>query len=392
VSNYTQITFFAPKDALLSGNPAKLIKGADVDPELAAIAVAIASKYDATNFAFANPSAAIGLAAVNGTATTPMRSDAAPALSQAISPTWTGNHTFSNAITVNGAGTSLKGGVTVNAPSSGIAFTANNVVGSPVAHFTSVNTTTSDVEIYRSTSTANTLAAGPNLNLQDSGAVTATILQHAGGQSELWQFNSAWHQIWKVNANGALGVNAPFGFDVALTVTGLANRRTQLIQASSTSGQSFGLLVSGGTTSADSGLEVTNSAASQTFFKVRGDGIVQAVDQSNTLQDVGWRGTPVNLQSGNYTLVLADRGRLVGETTAGNTITVPANVFSAGDVVTIGAGITSGSITVAQGASLVMNWANGSNTTGNRTLTGVGIATVIFINSTSCWITGSALS
>jgi hypothetical protein len=392
VSNYTQITFFAPKDALLSGNPAKLIKGADVDPELAAIAVAIASKYDATNFAFANPSAAIGLAAVNGTATTPMRSDAAPALSQAISPTWTGNHTFSNAITVNGAGTSLKGGVTVNAPSSGIAFTANNVVGSPVAHFTSVNTTTSDVEIYRSTSTANTLAAGPNLNLQDSGAVTATILQHAGGQSELWQFNSAWHQIWKVNANGALGVNAPFGFDVALTVTGLANRRTQLIQASSTSGQSFGLLVSGGTTSADSGLEVTNSAASQTFFKVRGDGIVQAVDQSNTLQDVGWRGTPVNLQSGNYTLVLADRGRLVGETTASNTITVPANVFSAGDVVTIGAGITSGSITIAQGASLVMNWANGSNTTGNRTLAGVGIATVIFINSSSCWITGSALS
>lgn len=97
MSNYAQITFFAPKDALLSGNPAKLIKGADVDPELAAIAVAIASKYDSTNFAFANPSATIGLAAVNGSATTPMRSDAAPALSQAIAPTWTGKHTFVSA-------------------------------------------------------------------------------------------------------------------------------------------------------------------------------------------------------------------------------------------------------------------------------------------------------
>lgn len=42
----------------------------------------------------ANPSASIGLSAVNGSAATFMRSDGAPALSQAISPTWTGVHTF----------------------------------------------------------------------------------------------------------------------------------------------------------------------------------------------------------------------------------------------------------------------------------------------------------
>ncbi len=53
MSNYTQTTFFAPKDALLSGNPLKLIKGAEVDPELAAIATAIASKYDASSIASA---------------------------------------------------------------------------------------------------------------------------------------------------------------------------------------------------------------------------------------------------------------------------------------------------------------------------------------------------
>lgn len=45
----------------------------------------------------ANPSASVGLTAVNGSASTFMRSDAAPALSQSISPTWTGNHTFSPA-------------------------------------------------------------------------------------------------------------------------------------------------------------------------------------------------------------------------------------------------------------------------------------------------------
>jgi hypothetical protein len=42
----------------------------------------------------ANPSASVGLAAVNGSAATFMRSDGAPALSVAISPTWTGVHTF----------------------------------------------------------------------------------------------------------------------------------------------------------------------------------------------------------------------------------------------------------------------------------------------------------
>ncbi len=45
----------------------------------------------------ANPSASVGLAAVNGSATSFMRSDGAPALSQAIAPTWTGNHTFTPA-------------------------------------------------------------------------------------------------------------------------------------------------------------------------------------------------------------------------------------------------------------------------------------------------------
>lgn len=51
--------------------------------------------------ALANPSSVIGLAAVNGVATSGMRSDGAPALSQAIVPTWTGLHTFSAGATVS---------------------------------------------------------------------------------------------------------------------------------------------------------------------------------------------------------------------------------------------------------------------------------------------------
>lgn len=45
----------------------------------------------------ANPTATIGLSAVNGVATTFIRSDGAPALDQSIAPTWTGTHKFTNA-------------------------------------------------------------------------------------------------------------------------------------------------------------------------------------------------------------------------------------------------------------------------------------------------------
>ena len=55
--------------------------------------------------ASANPTASVGLAAVNGSATTWMRSDAAPALDVAISPTWSGAHTFLGLVKCRGAAT-----------------------------------------------------------------------------------------------------------------------------------------------------------------------------------------------------------------------------------------------------------------------------------------------
>lgn len=65
---------------------------------------------------FANPSAQIGLTTVNGSATTAMRSDAAPALNQGIIPTWTAAHTFSVAPTFSaGATTAYGAGLTWNA-------------------------------------------------------------------------------------------------------------------------------------------------------------------------------------------------------------------------------------------------------------------------------------
>lgn len=58
---------------------------------------------------FANPTAQVGLSAINGAAVTAMRSDAAPALDQGIIPTWTGLHTHQADIVMDGADVDLDG-------------------------------------------------------------------------------------------------------------------------------------------------------------------------------------------------------------------------------------------------------------------------------------------
>jgi hypothetical protein len=51
MSDYSQITDFSAKDLLTTGDPNKLIMGADVDGELDAISTAITSKYDSADLA-----------------------------------------------------------------------------------------------------------------------------------------------------------------------------------------------------------------------------------------------------------------------------------------------------------------------------------------------------
>ena len=52
MSNYTKITNFAAKDAMVSGNPAKVIIGTEVGAEFDAIAVAVNSKANTASPTF----------------------------------------------------------------------------------------------------------------------------------------------------------------------------------------------------------------------------------------------------------------------------------------------------------------------------------------------------
>ena len=52
MANYVKATNFAVKDSLASGNPAKIVKGTEIDTEFNAIASAVASKVDADSPTF----------------------------------------------------------------------------------------------------------------------------------------------------------------------------------------------------------------------------------------------------------------------------------------------------------------------------------------------------
>jgi hypothetical protein len=223
-----------------------------------------------TTVSGANPSAVIGLTAVNGAAATYLRSDGAPALSQAISPTWTGNHTFTPssgvATTINAF--SANTGLVLNGANTAVALIV--VSGSIGA------TSGADISIRRAGSTANTIGVGASLGLADTTATTGSLWQHSGGQTELWQTQNngaTWDQVLKTLSTRGVVINAPAsGTASTLRVNGVANSDTIVVSSSTTAGQGLGLRVQAGTNSSDYSLAIINAANTVAYFRVRGDG------------------------------------------------------------------------------------------------------------------------
>jgi len=52
MSNYTKLTNYAAKDSMVSGNPAKVIKGVEIGADYDAIAVAVNSKSNSASPTF----------------------------------------------------------------------------------------------------------------------------------------------------------------------------------------------------------------------------------------------------------------------------------------------------------------------------------------------------
>lgn len=101
-------------------------------------------------------------------------------------------------------------GMVKNIPVRGVSLTVSGAVHANVLMVDASQNTvsTGDLVVQRASSTANTQAFGPNLQLYDATVGSASMLQQSGGQTELWQSNgTTWSQIWYVNTGSGMVIN-----------------------------------------------------------------------------------------------------------------------------------------------------------------------------------------
>ena len=100
------------------------------------------------------------------------------------------------------------------------------------------------------------------------------------------------------------------------------------------------------------------------------------------------RKIPYSTKTSAYTLVEADGGKVIHISSGG--VTVPASVLIDGYAVTI-INNSGSDQTITQGSGMtIYNTADAA--TGNRTLAGRGMATLYFVSSSACYISGAGLS
>lgn len=154
----------------------------------------------------ANPTASVGLTAVNGVATTYMRSDAAPALDVSIAPTWSGLHTFSQKVTstASTSGSATTGAYTYGA----LGYSDQN----------NLLTLQSNVNAYNQLVLQNTSAlsaASADLTISNNNGTATTFYGNFGMNSSGWAGTAGTATF---NAPNVVYVTATSG-DLALGTT-----------------------------------------------------------------------------------------------------------------------------------------------------------------------------
>lgn len=178
MSNYVKATNFYTKDALLTGNPTKIIKGSEIDAEYNAIATAVASKADTTSPTFTGTP--IAPTATGGTNTTQIATTAfvvaALALMYPIGAIFTST-SLTNPATSLGFGTWVAFGEGKVLVGVGTGFTAGATGGSADAVVVShSHTATSTV-----TDSGHSHAMSPNADGYSAGNASNSVRGAGGG-------------------------------------------------------------------------------------------------------------------------------------------------------------------------------------------------------------------
>ena len=109
---------------------------------------------------------------------------------------------------------------------------------------------------------------------------------------------------------------------------------------------------------------------------------------TGTVADVAGaiRAIPVNTEASTYSLVAGDVGKVIN---SGGTVTIPASTFSAGDVITIFNNTASDLSIVCTAITTVYKAGTNTNqSSGGLTIDTRGVATILFITTTLCVVSG----
>lgn len=229
----------------------------------------------------ANPTALVGLTAINGAASTSLRSDGAPALSQAIAPTWTNLHIFGL------AGTSGTNAASIEAVSSCPIFAMENTGGATDTKWWSIDACTSTNLNFR---VLNDAGVGSNwLSVTRTAGAASSITIGNGSSNPTYTFagtgtvtvgSASAFVAGRISPTGSaipgVGLYLPasntLGFSTAATARGNfdANGQFNLFGVGTTSSGIFSELIA--STSPIWALERTGSATDGKYWTIDASG------------------------------------------------------------------------------------------------------------------------
>jgi hypothetical protein len=130
----------------------------------------------------------------------------------------------------------------------------------------------------------------------------------------------------------------------------------------------------------------SGTLAGSANFTFDGTNVTAAGAYTDAIGNV--RNVPINSKTASYVLIASDSGKVISITTGG--VTVPASIFTAGNTITIyNNSATDQTITQGSGVTMVLA---GVGTTGNRTLGGYGLMTLVCVATDTFVATGSGLT
>jgi len=236
---------------------------------------------------------------------------------------------------------------------------------------TTVNTATLEVEdknieLGKVSSPSDTTADGGGITLK--GASDKTI--NWVNATDYWTFNQGIETTaGEISIKGAEGNNAIL----------------KLTADEGDDNADYWRLVAG--SGGDFTLDSKSTGSWVTGITVSGSGNLTGVGTiSDSKGDV--RNIPNNATTSSYTLVAADAGKCVTNTSGG--VTIPYNVFSTGDTITI-INHSASNITLTQGSNMTVYNTGDDGSTGNVTLKARGMATVWYQAQNLAYLSGSGL-